>query len=47
MDNVADWDMAYIPNDGKQDIRAARRWWRWDPLVFRCVKVLDQLSNAR
>ena len=47
VDNVANWDMSYIPNDGKQDIRAARRWWRWDPLTFRCVKVLTQLANAR
>ena len=47
VNQMADWDAAYIPNDGKQDLRSARRWWRWDPLTFRCVKVLTQLSNAK
>ena len=47
VNQMADWDAAYIPNDGKQDMRSARRWWRWDPLTFRCVKVLTQLSNAK
>ena len=45
-DTFGNWEQAYGPLDGKQDIRRAMRWWRRDPLVFKCVKTLAQLANS-
>jgi hypothetical protein len=47
-DTFGNWDSVnFNTNDGKDEIRKAIAWWRKDPLVFRCQKVLAQLSNSR
>ena len=36
-----------LARDGKDDIRKGLRWWRRNPLVYKCVKALAQISNSR
>lgn len=45
--NFANWESADFNEDGKSDLRRAFKWWRRDPLVFRCTKVLCQLANSK
>lgn len=33
-------------SDDKYDMRLARAYWKTDPLVYKCIKVLQQLANS-
>lgn len=44
------WNTYYTDTNsdlGKDTIRQAIYWWKKDPLVFRCIRLLVQLSNTR
>ncbi len=45
--NASLYSLNYNHRDGKQDIRKAVYYWLKDPLVYKCVKFLTQLSNGR
>ena len=40
------WDSIVNNNDYKFEIRKAIRYWKIDPMVFRCTKLLAQLANS-
>jgi hypothetical protein len=46
-DSFCNWDTPIDDRDGRGDMRKSLMWWRRDPLVFRCVRLLVQLSNSR
>jgi hypothetical protein len=46
-ESFANWETELPAHDGKDDIRRAIKFWRKDPLVFKCIKVLTQLANSR
>ena len=46
-DSFANWESNVPSTDGKGDIRKALKFWKKDPLVFKCVKVEAQLANSR
>lgn len=41
------WDQVWDHNDGKDDFRKAYYYWRKDELVYKCIKFLTQMANAR
>ena len=46
-DHFANWEPWEFHHGGLLHIRKAKRYWRDDPLVYRCVKVLAQLANSK
>ncbi len=45
-EQIGMWEAFDSNADGKREMRKALRWWRDDPIVFRCLRVLAQLCNS-